>query len=128
MCQILVVEDESDVREAICEMLAAGGHDTVPAADGIQASDWLEHQYPVRPCLILLDLRMPKLDGWDFLERLRREERWRNLPVIVLSATVRYGEPPPVVRAQAFWSKPPLDEQIDGVGRYCVRHCSAPAA
>jgi CheY-like chemotaxis protein len=128
MCQILVVDDESDVREVVCEMLTAVGHRAIPAADGDEASRWLTDQHPDRPCLVVLDLRMPNLDGWDFLERLRRDYRWVDLPVIVLSATVRFGEPPPVVRAQAFWAKPPLDEQMENIQNHCPRHRRSPLA
>jgi CheY-like chemotaxis protein len=65
---------------------------------------------------------MPTMDGWDFLEYLRKEKDWARLPVVVLSAALRRGEPRPVLKAQAFWSKPPLEQDIQNIYRYCEVH------
>jgi CheY-like chemotaxis protein len=70
----------------------------------------------------LLDLRMPVMDGWDFLRALRATPRWADVAVIVLSATVKRDAPAPVLPAKAFWSKPPHTELIVKIHKYCDRH------
>lgn len=122
MCKILVVDDEADVREAMSEELGALGHQVFVAQDGQAALRWLADRGARPACLILLDLRMPRMDGWDFLERLRKQSDWIDLPVVVLSAALRRGEPHPVVRAQAFWPKPPLEKEIHNISQYCEVH------
>jgi CheY-like chemotaxis protein len=127
MCTILVIDDEDDVRDGFSEELKLLGHVVFDAPDGAEALCWLREQ-PQRPCLILLDLRMPRMDGWDFLERLRLEESWADLPVVVLSATLRRGSDPPVIRAQAFWGKPPAPEQLQNIHLHCAQHGNPPLA
>src|SRR5690348_5406718 len=63
---ILVVEDDDDVRDAMVQVLEAEGYDAIPASDGEDALGRLEAG--LAPCLILLDLMMPRMDGWQFIE------------------------------------------------------------
>jgi CheY-like chemotaxis protein len=122
MCKILVIDDERDVREFLCEELASFGHEVVGAANGGDALNWLSAQQPDHPCLLVLDLLMPIMDGWDFLKSLRVHKDWAKLPVIVLSATLKRGSYPPVLPAQAFWQKPPPAEKFHNIHRYCALH------
>jgi len=122
MCNILVVDDEADIREAMSEELEALGHKVYVVQDGQAALRWLADRGSRPPCLIILDLRMPRMDGWDFLERLRKQSDWIHLPVVVLSASLRRGEPRPVMRAQAFWAKPPLEEDLRNISQHCEVH------
>jgi CheY-like chemotaxis protein len=121
VCSILVVDDHADTREAIAGLLANEGHFYHEAENGQEAIDWLERQTNP-PCLILLDLRMPVMDGWDFLRAIREVPRWADVAVIVVSATVERDAPVPVLPAKAFWSKPPDQELIANVHRYCDQH------
>ncbi len=121
MCNVLVVDDHADTREAIAELVGDKGHSCHGSANGREAMDWLEAQAEL-PCVIVLDLRMPVMDGWDFLRVVRSELRWVNIPVIVISATIERDAPAPVLRAKAFWSKPPDAELISNVHRYCDQH------
>src|SRR5438445_1254438 len=98
MCSILVVEDHADTREAIAELIVNEGHSCHEAENGQEAIDWLDRQTDL-PCLILLDLRMPVMDGWDFLRAIRAVPRWADLAVIVMSATAAQGAPMPVLPA-----------------------------
>lgn len=122
MCKVLLVDDEPDVRESLSIELASLGHDVIAAPDGVEALSWLTARQPNVPCVVLLDLRMPRMDGWDFLQRLRSKPEWTRLPVVVLSATLKRGCHAPVLPAQAFWQKPPQEEQIQSLHRYCDRH------
>src|SRR5260221_7808142 len=102
MCSILIAEDNPDTCEAIAHYVAELGHDAHQAGDGVEA---LERLRTLRPCILLLDLRMPRMDGWELLSVLRKEPDLGGIPVIVLSAHVLDGRPPPVLPAAAFWPK-----------------------
>ena len=80
---ILVVDDDPDVRESLSECLASSGHQVSTAENGQRALDQLGHG--LMPDLILLDLRMPLVDGYQVLERLR-EEPLRDVPVLLVTA------------------------------------------
>ncbi len=81
---ILLVEDDPDIRDSIVEVLREAGREVVTASDGVEALARID-TLP-RPCLILLDLMMPRMDGWEFLERLKRHPHAAEFPVLVLSA------------------------------------------
>jgi CheY-like chemotaxis protein len=121
VCSILIVDDHTDSREAIAELVRDAGHDSSEAANGREALDWLDGQSEL-PCLILLDLRMPTMDGWDFLRALNEVPRLSSIPVIVISVTIHEDAPTPVLPAKAFWSKPPDAERIASVHQYCAKH------
>lgn len=88
---VLIVEDDLDVRNTIAEVLEEEGHRVFVAADGREALDLLLAT-PNQPGLILLDLMMPNMDGWQFIAEQRQQERLARIPVVVLSA---YGSIPP---------------------------------
>jgi CheY-like chemotaxis protein len=81
--QVLVVEDDACSRETVCILLEREGVDVVAAADGREALRLLRENGP--PHLILLDLSMPDMDGWTFLEALTRDPTWLGVPVVVLT-------------------------------------------
>jgi CheY-like chemotaxis protein len=83
--RILVVEDSPDIRDGMIELLALEGYDVAAAEDGRAALALLESGTPL-PELILLDLIMPGMDGYQFLEELRRRERISSIPVIIMTA------------------------------------------
>lgn len=83
---VLVVEDNEDLRSLYQAALAVEGIKAVVAAHGREALDMLEADV-VRPDVILLDLMMPVLNGWDFLLLRAKDERLARIPVIVCSAT-----------------------------------------
>lgn len=80
---VLVVDDDADVRETLGEMLEYKGYEVVIAANGAEALDYLRRAAP--PSLILLDLAMPVMDGWAFLEQRNRDVALRAVPVLVIS-------------------------------------------
>ena len=80
---ILVVEDDASVRETIRRALSQDGLKVVEAENGREA---LERMAEITPSLILLDIMMPELDGFGFMEELRKHEQWRPIPVVVLTA------------------------------------------
>ena len=104
--KILVVEDDDDIRDSIKELLEEEGYCIETAANGQQALA----QIRVRgaPQLILLDLMMPVMDGWQFQNQLRQDPDCAQIPVIVISASKFSRQR---VEADAFIPKP-LDAGI----------------
>ena len=82
---VLVVEDEAEVRALLRRMLVAEGWTVTEAENGRVALDCLKEAAPL-PDLIMLDLIMPQMDGFDFLAERRRNPDWTNIPVVVVTA------------------------------------------
>jgi len=85
---VLVVDDDPDVRDAAVAMFETEGYPVVGAADGRAALDMLKAGR-VRPCAILLDLWMPRMDGWAFRAEQLCDPALAPIPVIVVSAEQR---------------------------------------
>jgi CheY-like chemotaxis protein len=83
MSLVLIVEDDAHIRAALLMILDSEGYEVAEAADGQQALDWL--RAGGKPDLILLDLMMPGLDGWQFLARRTELPQAMGSPVLVLS-------------------------------------------
>src|SRR5882724_1938129 len=89
MCTVLIVDDNEEHREIAREVLTTKGHQIQEAENGKVALDWLRKHPAELPCIALVDLMMPVMDGWDFLAALHREPTWSGISVIVFSARVR---------------------------------------
>lgn len=85
---ILVVEDDAVMRETIAELLEEEGYTVTVANGGAQGLEYL-HQSP-RPSLILLDLMMPTMNGWEFHSQLQRDPALATIPVVLLSAVADF--------------------------------------
>ena len=83
LCKVLVVDDEPDLVESLTEGLQAQGYQVITAADGIAAVNAARSE---KPNLILLDLMLPLLDGFRILKLLKTDERYRGIPIIVITA------------------------------------------
>lgn len=95
---ILLVEDDLESRGTLAAILASEGYAVLTAGDGREALDVLAQ---TTPSLIVLDLIMPGMDGWQFLQRLNRDDDFAMIPVLVASAADR--EPAGVA---GFFAKP----------------------
>jgi CheY-like chemotaxis protein len=107
---VLVVEDHASARSTVTALLSSSGYDVVEAANGREALALLATG--LRPDLILLDLVMPVMDGWEFLERQRRHRQHCTIPTIVVTGVPSHDPrclEMPVVR---FVSKPYSSEQL----------------
>jgi CheY-like chemotaxis protein len=91
-CCILIVEDDADIRQAIASLLEEDGFGVMTKPDGAEGLAWLQTT-ETPPCLMLLDLRMPVMDGTSLLNEVRATPALRDLVVCVLSAD---PAPPPV--------------------------------
>ena len=81
---LLFIDDDYDVREAFADLLEYAGWTVVHAPDGQAALDWLAANPP--PAAILLDLKMPRCDGYEFRARQLADRRWRDLPTVIFTA------------------------------------------
>jgi CheY-like chemotaxis protein len=81
--QVLVVDDDPKTRDMLRRTLQKAGWTVAEAANGCEAIETLERS---NPAVILLDLMMPEMDGFEVLERLQGDETWREVPVIVVTA------------------------------------------
>lgn len=101
---ILIVEDDPDLRAVQSEVLRMEGYDVRTAADGIEALEAMDVAGP--PGLILLDLRMPRLHGWDLAARIRAEPSRREVPIIVVAAHYAVAREAAAIGAQGWLHKP----------------------
>jgi len=99
--RVLVVEDEGDLRAVLAEWLETKGYEVSEAGDGLEAVALLEAG--LEPDVILLDLTMPRMNGWRFLDWLRAAPRHRDRRVLVASA---YARDLPLKEANATLAKP----------------------
>lgn len=81
MFHIMVVEDDTELRDLFCAVLTERGYQTLPAADGMEVLDILEHSYVD---LIISDIMMPKLDGFTLTEQLRNANY--DMPILIITA------------------------------------------
>jgi CheY-like chemotaxis protein len=116
MANILVVEDNDDVREMMAVTLELEGHEVATAINGRDALNKLHAGD--KPCLILLDLMMPVMNGWEFQRALDRDPDLRDVPVVVVSAAS--GEMIKRTEAVAYLPKPlDMDRLLDVVCVFC---------
>src|SRR5215217_6053475 len=102
-CRVLVVEDDYDLREMMAQLLRSEGFEPEVAGDGVEALAKL-HALPDHPHVILLDMMMPRMDGWAFRRQQEREPDLAGIPVVVVSAAPR--EQLAAISAAAVVSKP----------------------
>jgi CheY-like chemotaxis protein len=132
MGSILVVDDDADSREAVSRLLMKSGHTVRAARNGREA---LIAVATTAPDVIVLDVRMPEMNGLEFLQVIRSYLRWQSLPVILLTA---YPEEIPLDRAHELdvkmtFVKPNyrLDDLLDCVNRLAAdpaARCEGPRA
>jgi CheY-like chemotaxis protein len=113
---ILVVEDDPDLRLVHGEVLAEAGHHVRAAADGLEALAIIEREGP--PIVIVLDLRMPRMSGWDLADRLRARADWQDIALVVVAAHYQIREEASTLRADAWLHKPvSIDDLTRVVGQ-----------
>jgi CheY-like chemotaxis protein len=115
-CPVLIVEDDADLRDMMAQLLNLEGINAATVANGREALEYLQESD--RPDVILLDLMMPVMDGWEFRRRQQADPSVSSVPVIVLSALdpTRAAD----VNANAFLKKPlDFDRLLALVRSYC---------
>ncbi len=108
--KILIVDDDPEIRSTIGELLEDEGYVVEEAENGADALEVLRRM-PASPCLVLLDLMMPVMNGFDVLRELAADPRLSNVPVVVLSA---HSQAASVEGAKRFLRKPVTLAQLLG--------------
>lgn len=122
--EVLLVEDDRDVREAIAEVLEQEGYRATTAKTGLEALQHLE-ACPKLPAAILLDLMMPVMDGWEFWAIKQTNPHWAGVPVVIVSADAnvaqRAGNPGEQSRQNTSQNITPDTASAPGGSRTCLR-------
>ena len=102
---ILVVEDNDDNRQLVLKVLSRRNYEVVGVVDGNEA---LERLNVINPDLILMDINLPGMDGYEVTRRIRRQEKFANLPIVALTAYAMVGDEEKSLNAgcDAYISKP----------------------
>ena len=120
---VLIVEDDAETREMLATLLSMEGFHTVAAEDGLEALHLLRtvrHRAPDVPCLILLDLTMPRLSGTEFRRAQLGDPIVASVPVAVISGAIDAHQRAQDLGAVAMLSKPiDVDLLLGVVRRYC---------
>lgn len=115
---ILLVEDDDDIRDAVQDALDRRGYRTFAVPDGRAALDHLRATAEL-PGLILLDLTMPRMSGWEFLEHREADPALAAIPVVILSAVANVEEKPHAGEWAGVLTKPvTLDTLLETVRRF----------
>jgi len=97
--RVLLADDDDDVRDSMLRTLSDRGYDVVAVSDGAEALSYLDRD---RPSLVVLDLHMDEISGWEVLRFLRSDPRLRGVPVLVVSG----AHAPTLPRSVSFLRKP----------------------
>jgi len=108
---VLVVDDDRDIREALTQVLVEGGYTAVGVANGQEALRWLRTATPA-PFLILLDLAMPVMNGWQFRREQQRDPGLAAIPVLIVSANADAARQAAALAAAGHLAKPVDADQL----------------
>jgi CheY-like chemotaxis protein len=108
---VLVVEDYQDAREMYSEYLRFSGFDVIEASNGVEA---IEQATSRKPDIVLMDLALPKMDGWEATRQLKADPRTSNIPIVALTGHALAGHADSAQRAgcDAFVTKPCLPDAL----------------
>ena len=115
---ILYVEDDIDTRDVVSLALEEQGYGVLGVANGQTALDYLRSSPP--PCLILLDLMVPVMDGWQFMAVRARDPDLMAIPVVIVSAHASIQRQTTPLKAAGYLTKPiDMDLLFETVRKYC---------
>lgn len=116
--RVLIVEDDTDLRETLSQILTDEGYRVWSAEHGRAALERLRDGS--KPCLILLDLTMPVMNGWQFRAEQREDPDLAKIPVVVISAGANLADQVAPLGIHDYIRKPiQLGQLLATVGRYC---------
>lgn len=121
VADILLADNDQDLRDAMVVTLRKAGYSVEAVANGREALEWLDGA-PSPPKLLLIDLMMPVMDGWQFLDEQQKTPRNASIPVVVLSANGSFAGRSETI---PFLRKPVATKPLLAVvARYCESHPS----
>lgn len=116
--EVLVIDDDPDILESMTFVLESAGYRVSTATNGAEALDHLRGN--VAPCLILLDLMMPVMNGWQFRAEQSRDSKLAGIPVVVVTGAGHALQKAASLGVAGCLEKPvDLDELISVARRYC---------
>lgn len=125
--QVLIVDDDPAMRDALCDALELQGHLTAGVSNGLEALDHLGKSAP--PCLILLDLMMPLMNGWEFREAQLKNPQIASIPVVVITAYTNPIHNAEKLAAVGYLTKPISPERLlEAVAAWCPPGGSGPSS
>jgi len=111
---VLIIEDDEDIRAAMAELLESEGFEVAVASNGQEGLEALGQMVP--PCLVLLDLMMPVMNGEDFLLHVRQDPALQLIPIVIVTASGRT----PLPGTQGILKKPfEISELFSTVNTHC---------
>jgi CheY-like chemotaxis protein len=118
---VLVVEDYQDAREMYAAYLQFSGFQVAEAGNGIEA---IEKTHELLPDIVLMDLALPRMDGWEATRRLKNDERTRHIPIVALTghALAGHAEGAREAGCDAFVTKPCLPDALVAEIRRLLDH------
>ena len=114
--RVLVVEDDATLRDSICAVLTDAGYTSWPAENGEVALERVRNE---RPCVILLDLMMPIMNGWEFRTEQLRDPKLSSIPVVIMTADGRAVEKAKTLRADYLKKPIHVETLLELVKDYC---------
>jgi CheY-like chemotaxis protein len=116
--EVLVVDDNDDVRDAFVTLLLMHGYRASGESSGVGALERMRGGF--RPCVVLLDLRMPEMDGWTVWAKMHAEPRLASIPVVMVSGDPEQSRRAESIGMRNFVRKPiDADRLIATVARFC---------
>ena len=118
---VLIVDDDFGIRDYLTQVLQDEGYHVTGAANGLEALDFLKAKLG-DPCVILLDLTMPVMNGWDFRAAQKKEPELEALPVVVLTADGAAAQKAAALGIKDYLQKPvSINTLLNTIERYCGR-------
>jgi CheY-like chemotaxis protein len=117
---VLVVDDEPAIREMLEDVLSSEGCRVITAPDGVAALDRLR-EGSSRPCVILLDMLMPRMNGWQFARELRADNKLSEIPFALIGANPSFAADAESLGADRWLGKPlHLEQLLSTVDELCA--------
>ena len=116
---VLLIEDDADIRDALASVLSDEGYDVGVAGNGREGLEWL--QAHDAPFLVLLDLMMPVMDGYEFRARQRVDPKLRTIPVVAITAGAMDERVSAMQLDGAFKKPVDLNQLLDTVEKFSGR-------
>ncbi len=116
---ILIVEDDVDTASALADLVRIAGHQAITMANGQEGLRYLEAHF-ASVCIVILDLMMPVMDGWELRKRMLADARLRSIPVIVTTGNKLALEKAEQAQVRLFVTKPiEPDRLLEEIGKCC---------